>query len=213
MRTGHEFRTRIERRAARARLTLSPTNAEAFDIYLRLLEVWNRKMNLTALRDADEAIDRLLIEPALAARHVRFEATSLVDVGSGGGSPALPLKILLPHLSLWMVESKARKAAFLREAVRTLGLEGAEVLTGRFEEISQRRDLAAAVDLVTVRAVRMDESVAGGAARLLAPGGHLFLFRGPGALDLAPLSPLFAPVGDDALLDAKGSHLVRLERR
>jgi 16S rRNA (guanine527-N7)-methyltransferase len=213
VRTGQDFRARIERRAARARLSLSPAVLDAFDTYLRLLEVWNRKMNLTALRDADEAVDRLLVEPTMAARFVPYEATFLVDVGSGGGSPALPLKICRPHLTLWMVESKARKAAFLREAVRTLKLEKAEVVTGRFEEVSARPDLAGAVDVITVRAVRLDTAVLEGAAQMLAPGGQLFLFRGATPIDPAPLAPLFSVVADDPLLDTKGSHLVRLQRQ
>ena len=213
MRTGQDFRARIERRASRVRLALSPPVLDALDAYLRLLDVWNRKMNLTALRDADAAIDRLVLEPALAARFVPYDAGRLIDVGSGSGSPALPLKICLPRLALSMVESKARKAAFLREAIRTLRLEGAEVQTARFEEIAAHPGLASTVDLVTIRAVRIDPDLVAAAALVLTPGGQLFLFRGASPVDPATLAPLFSVVGDEPLLDTKGSHLLRLVRK
>ncbi len=64
-----------------------------------------------------------------------------MDVGSGGGSPAIPLKLAVPRLRLTMVEAKARKSAFLREAVRHLGLEQRSVETARYEELLARPDL------------------------------------------------------------------------
>ena len=91
--------------------------------YFELLRKWNRKVSLTALpvEDAgDEAIDRLLIEPVLATKYLPKSDATALDIGSGGGSPAIPMKLAAPGISLRMVESKTRKAAFLREVVRTL---------------------------------------------------------------------------------------------
>jgi len=212
VRTKQDFRARIERRAARTHLQLTTALVEAFDTYLRLLDLWNRKMNLTALRDPDEAVDRLVVEAALAARFVPYEAVALVDVGSGTGSPALPIKICIPRLSVWLVESKARKAAFLREAVRTLALEEVSVETARFEELAARPAYHGAADVMTVRAVRLEAPLVAAAAQVLAPDGQLFLFRSASTSDLSALAPAFRLIGDDALLDHKASRLVRLQR-
>ena len=125
---------------------------EGFERYFLLLAKWNAKVNLTAFRLApggdDEAIDRLLIEPLVAAKHVPPDAVSLLDAGSGGGSPALPLKLALPGLRLRMVEVKTRKAVFLREAIRELALKDAEVETSRFEELLSRPEMHESADIV-----------------------------------------------------------------
>ena len=142
MRSYREFRERLRKRAKAAGLTLDPSLVEKLEIYYQLLTKWNAKINLTAFKltpEGDEAaIDRLLIEPVVAARYVAENARTLLDAGSGGGSPAIPLKLASENLHLRMVEVKTRKAVFLREAVRALGLRDAEVETSRFEELLPR---------------------------------------------------------------------------
>jgi 16S rRNA (guanine527-N7)-methyltransferase len=180
-----EFRERLRRRAKLADLTPSSELVARLESYYQLLARWNSKVNLTAFRltvaGEDEAIDRLLIEPLVAARHISASAASVMDAGSGGGSPAIPLKLAAPRLNLRMVESKTRKAVFLREAVRTLGLSGAAVETARFEELLLRPELHEALDLVTVRAVRIEPRVLMTLQAFLRPGGHLLLFRSSGS--------------------------------
>ncbi len=167
-------RSRIARRGARVGLSLPPDLVAQLDVYLELLARWNQRINLTALPVdplGDDATDRLVIEPLEAARHVAGTARVAVDIGSGGGSPAIPLKLAVPHLHVVLVESKVRKAAFLREAVRTLGLNDIEVANCRFDAFE-----SAPVDLVTLRAVRPDLKLALGITSLLLPAGRLFCF-------------------------------------
>jgi 16S rRNA (guanine527-N7)-methyltransferase len=152
---------------------------EQIEMYYGLLTRWNRAINLTALQldpPSTGTLDRLLIEPLAAATSIPDEPGQWIDLGSGGGSPAIPLKIVRPQLRLTMVEARERKAAFLREAVRDLALTDVEVLTERFETLSNRLDLAGRHTLVTVRAVRIDVSLLSLARWLLVPGGRLFLF-------------------------------------
>jgi 16S rRNA (guanine527-N7)-methyltransferase len=176
--TSREFRDRLLKRAKRADVGLDPVVAERLEVYYRLLARWSSKINLTAFpleELSDRGIDRLLIEPLAAARFVPESPMLWFDLGSGGGSPALPLKIVRPQARLIMVESKTRKAAFLREAVRTLELADVVVEHGRLEGVSERLGVAGAA-LVTVRAVRVDDPLLEAASKLLAPGGRLFLF-------------------------------------
>jgi len=189
--TPREFSERLAKRARKANVSLDPQVVESLAAYYRLLEFWNEKVNLTAfsLKDApDEAIDRLLIEPLVAARHLRgahghgqgphlSPHPRLLDIGSGGGSPAIPLKIAIPSLSLIMVESKTRKSAFLREAIRHLNLTETSVETVRAEDLLTRPELHESQDLVSVRAVRVEPRLLTSIQAFLRRGGRILLFR------------------------------------
>jgi 16S rRNA (guanine527-N7)-methyltransferase len=212
-----EFRERLSRRARSAGITLEKSLVDGLETYYQLLTKWNAKINLTAFRltpdGTDEAIDRLLIEPVVAARYVPENARTLLDAGSGGGSPAIPLKLASANLSLRMVEVKTRKAVFLREAVRALGLRDAVVETTRFEELLPRAELHEALDLVSVRAVRIETRTLNTLQAFLRPGGKLLLFRGSGKSDLedSPPPPL-SWMATYPLIDTLHSKLVVLSK-
>jgi 16S rRNA (guanine527-N7)-methyltransferase len=184
-----DFTTRLTRRAARVGLFLNDDLVERLATFYALLSRWNQKINLTSLSDPDEAIDRLMLEPLLAARYVPPAAIAFMDIGSGGGSPAIPLKLAIPHLQLTMVEAKTRKSAFLREAARQLELASTEVETTRVEELLARPQLHEAFDLITMRAVRIEGRMLNTVQAFLKPGGHVLLFRGPHG----PAEPLVVP--------------------
>lgn len=215
--TSREFRERLRRRAKAANIPIDADLAEKLEIYYQLLTKWNAKINLTAFKltaeGDDTAIDRLLIEPVAAARYVPENARTLLDAGSGGGSPAIPLKLASTNLSLRMVEVKTRKAVFLREAVRALGLRDAEVETSRFEELLPRAELHEALDLVSMRAVRVELATLNTLQAFLRPGGKLLLFRGAGKNDLedSPPPPL-AWMATYPLVDSLHSKLVVLSK-
>lgn len=203
--TAVPVRDRIVERAARANIAIPTANLEKLTAYFQLLSIWNRTINLTGLAlepVSDEAIDRLLVEPlaavsVLGGSPLIPELTHLTwtDLGSGAGSPAIPMKIGLPDSVLTMVESKSRKVAFLREAVRTLALREAAVVNARFNEIEG----SASADLVTVRAVRLDQEFATVAARLLRDGGVLAAFQPsvePSRLSLLDISAAVPLVPD-----------------
>jgi 16S rRNA (guanine527-N7)-methyltransferase len=174
-----DLRTRLVRRAAKANLFVADSVAERLAAYYDLLTRWNRKINLTSIDNIDEAIDRLLLEPLIAIRHFPAGVRRLMDIGSGGGSPAIPFKLALPDVHLTMVEVKARKSAFLREAIRQLQLTDTIVETARFEELLVRPELHEAYDLLSLRAVRTEARVLTSLQAFVAPGGSMVLFRGP----------------------------------
>jgi 16S rRNA (guanine527-N7)-methyltransferase len=206
--TSLEFRDRLARRARRANAHLTIAMLEPLEIYFRLLTQWNAKINLTALPldvPTDETFDRLLVEPLAAARQIPDRSDVWFDLGSGGGSPAIPLKIARPALRLTMVESKTRKAAFLREAVRAIGLAEASVENDRFEEVAQKADCAGAGALVTVRAVKADPGLFETARLLLGGSGRLLLFRPSHDAETDP--PGFARVSTVRLTEAPSNYL------
>ena len=215
--TSREFQDRLRRRTKRAGITLPCDMALRLETYFRLLEIWNRKINLTGFNLAEptpETLDRLLIEPLVAARHVPAGATRMLDVGSGGGSPAIPMALAIPSMQLLMVESKTRKSVFLREAVRAVALEGADVAACRYEELLSRPELHEANDLVTMRAVRVEPRLLSNLQAFIKPSGLLFLFRGTTAADPAEtVPPPLAWSATFPLLESLRSRLVVLEKR
>ncbi|HYL86093.1 MAG TPA: 16S rRNA (guanine(527)-N(7))-methyltransferase RsmG [Candidatus Angelobacter sp.] len=118
--------------------------------YIKILLAWNDKVNLTAIRDPLEILYRHFCESMFAAISVPIESGRLADVGSGAGFPGLPLKILRPGLRVFLVESNLKKATFLLEVVRELGLTETQVLVRRYEELGEE---VAPLDFLCARAL------------------------------------------------------------
>src|SRR5216684_1796416 len=118
--------------------------------YIRILLAWNEKINLTAIRDPLEILYRHFCESMYAAEIIPERGGRLADVGSGGGFPGLPLKIIRPDLRVFLVESNLKKATFLAEVVRELGLTDAQVLVRRYEELHEE---IAPLDYICSRAL------------------------------------------------------------
>jgi 16S rRNA (guanine527-N7)-methyltransferase len=212
-----EFQGRLARRARRVGLVLPAELAGQLEAYYRVLTIWNAKINLTGLDLSDappDAVDRLLIEPVVAAKHVPAGTTRMLDLGTGGGSPAIPLALAAACSGLSMVESKTRKSVFLREVVRTLGLVGAEVITARFEELLTRPDLHEAFDMVSVRAVRVEARMLQTLQAFVRPGGIVLLFRGSGtSAQSEAVTPPLAWQATYPLIESLRSRLVVLTKR
>jgi 16S rRNA (guanine527-N7)-methyltransferase len=148
--------------------TVSPALSGRFATYLGLILRWNQRLNLTAIRDAEGILRRHFVESIFFAHSLPAGIGSMLDFGTGAGFPGIPIALCRPEIALTLAESNGKKAAFLREAVRTLG-SGWRVHSGRAEM------LTGMFDCVVLRAVdRMDRGVAAG-ARLVAPGGWLAL--------------------------------------
>jgi 16S rRNA (guanine527-N7)-methyltransferase len=134
-------------------------------VYLDLLLKWNARTNLTAIRDPEEIVCRHFGESLFVATHLP-ECATLLDLGSGAGFPGLPIQLARPALRVTLAESQNKKASFLREAVRTLGLS-TEVWADRVENMPIDR----LFDVVALRAVDNPAVALQLARERLAPGG------------------------------------------
>lgn len=155
--------------------SISSVQLDKVSTYLELLLKWNTRINLTSVRSAPEIVTRHFGESFFAARNLTknlSKSPSVIDIGSGAGFPGLPLKIWAPELRLTLVESNNKKVAFLREAIRSLDLDGCKVLAARAEMLSSK------YDLVTLRAVERFDKTLLTAALLLKSQGLLGLLIG-----------------------------------
>ena len=176
--------------AKRLGLAIQPHQQRQFQDYLHELLTWNRRVNLTAVTQPEEVershfLDSLTV--ALALPDSLRSGGRLADVGSGAGFPGVPLKILLPNMSVTLIDSVAKKTTFLQHLIDALKLEGVEVCTGRAESLAHTPALRESFDAVVSRAV--------GSLRLL-----------------AELTLPFCRIGGRAILQKKGDISQELDR-
>jgi len=160
--------------AAATGRSLSDQEVRRFEAHFRLLREWGRRMNLTGLKDESMIAKRHFLEPIAVADLLENEGR-LVDLGSGNGFPAVPIKVLRPGLELVLVESSEKKSAFLWAVIRELGLREARVETRRVHRLADLADLLPCRYL-TLRAVRSDNLLKGKGIQVLVPGGKALFF-------------------------------------
>jgi len=181
---------------------LSGFEVGRFEAYLSLLLRWNARVNLTAIRDEDGILSRHFVESIACARSLPVGISTLLDFGSGAGFPGIPIALCRPEIAVTLAESQGKKAAFLSEGIRLLGLT-AKVHAGRAEA------LAGPFDCVTLRAVDRMGLAVEAAARLVRPGGWLAPMTTGGELDglkavagpgFSWSDPVRLPGGEDRIL-------------
>jgi 16S rRNA (guanine527-N7)-methyltransferase len=135
---------------------------------------WKRAVDLSGFRDADERFRRYLGEPLDAGRWVPEKLEAALDIGSGGGSPALPLAIARPAVRWTLLEPNGRRAVFLEQAVRELAIGTARVVRSRWQDFVPERLFG----LITSRGLALSEASVKRIALWMEPGGRLLLFTG-----------------------------------
>ena len=181
---------------------LNSMQTQRFEALLSLFLRWNARINLTSVRDQEGILSRHFVESIACARALPAGISTLLDFGSGAGFPGIPIALCRPEIAVTLAESQGKKAAFLSEAVRVLGVT-TKVHSGRAETLTTK------FDCVTLRAVDRMELAVQSAAKLVRPGGWLALMTT--ARELAALKAsagaeftwdpeLHLPCGDDRLL-------------
>lgn len=159
-------------------LHLDQRQIEQFARYSAELRAWNTRVNLTAITDEREIVIRHFLDSLRCALSWGEHPLRLIDVGSGAGFPALPLKILAPELHITLVESVGKKAAFLRHIVATLDLRDVAVVNARAEVVGRDPRHREQYDVVTARAVAELAILAEYCLPLCAIGGRVLAPKG-----------------------------------
>jgi 16S rRNA (guanine527-N7)-methyltransferase len=139
---------------------------------------WTKRRNLTAITDRDEVLEKHLVDSLTMLPFAR-QASRLLDIGSGAGFPALPLKIVCPALEVVSVDAVGKKIDFQKHVARKLGLPSFIGLHARIQDLQSEDNYRAGFDLVTARALTSLEDLVAMAEPFLAPGGRLVAMKGP----------------------------------
>lgn len=151
--------TTFRNRMSALKISLSEEQYQKFIRYYELLTEWNKLMNLTAITDYEEVVlkhftDSLSLVKAFSdSAFLSDKKLSVIDVGTGAGFPAIPLKIAFPNLQITMLDSLQKRIKFLEEVIAGLQLDGITALHGRAEDIAKQSGLREQFDLCVSRAV------------------------------------------------------------
>ncbi|MBQ7339366.1 MAG: 16S rRNA (guanine(527)-N(7))-methyltransferase RsmG [Clostridia bacterium] len=156
-------------------IKLNKEKLEKFEKYYSLLVDYNQKFNITAITEREEIIVKHFVDSILNVDKLKGK---LLDVGSGGGFPALPLKIVNENLSVSLVESTGKKCEFLREVVKNLCLENVDIFCERAEELSRKEGFRESYDFVSARAVARLNTLCEYCIPFVKVGGKFIAFKG-----------------------------------
>lgn len=197
-----QWKRLIREGAARLGIEVTAAQADRFGIYGRELVFWNRKINLTAITDPQQIAVKHFID-SLAALPLIPAGASLLDIGSGGGFPGLPLKIMRPSQSITMVDSVHKKISFINYMIRMLALEHVSALHLRAEDMVADKAYAGCFDVITCRALADLSTIARLSLPLLSPNGVIIAYKGPAE---CPEMANTMIDGETGQLDLGGAH-------
>jgi len=168
-------------------LTLSAIQRDLFETYYHELTDWNRRINLTAITTYEDvqvnhfldALTAALVwQPAATGTtHPASGTTRVIDIGSGGGFPGVPLRVIFPEIRLTLLEATAKKAAFLRHLSERLGLDDVETVIGRAETVAHDERFRESFDLVLARSVAPMPTLAELTLPFAATGGIVVAYK------------------------------------
>ncbi|MFZ4440164.1 MAG: 16S rRNA (guanine(527)-N(7))-methyltransferase RsmG [Syntrophales bacterium] len=170
--------TTLSEGAATIGIRLGPAELDRFTTYHREILLWNRRINLVSERSAQEIVIRHFLDSLTTAPFLDRPDGAVIDLGSGGGFPGIPLRIALPGLHLSLVEASRKKSSFLSHVVRTLCLDRVQVIRGRVEELTTGEALAGRFDTLISRAAFKLPDLIRTASFFLKPGGQLIAMKG-----------------------------------
>jgi len=161
-------------------LELTEKQITQYETYAALLKEWNEKMNLTAITEFEEVLDKHFYDSLLPSFSSSIQGT-LCDVGSGAGFPSIPLKIAYPNLKIVIIEPLGKRVTFLKEVVRVLGLEHVECMNERAEDVAKKQ--RECFDVVTARAVANLRMLSELCIPLTKKGGLFLAMKGSNGLE------------------------------
>ena len=164
---------------SRVGIVVSDSQILLFQKYIDLIEAWNKRTNLVSRQDERRLVERHVLESIAALMVYDIQQKSkIIDIGSGAGFPALPIRFLRPDLNFLLVESKRLKALFLKEVVSLLNLDRVEIACERAENLENNPIYLGRYDVAFSRSVASLDIVYGWISKLMKPGGSLIFWKG-----------------------------------
>ena len=161
-------------------LQLSKEQYEQFIIYMKLLQEWNEKINLTAIVEDEEIIKKHFIDSMKAFKRDEFKkANTLIDVGTGAGFPGLPISVMNGQLSVTLLDSLNKRINFLNTVISELGLTNVTTIHSRAEDGARNKDLREKFDIATSRAVANMSVLSEFCLPYVKVGGNFIALKGP----------------------------------
>jgi 16S rRNA (guanine527-N7)-methyltransferase len=172
-----EFTDLILKSTRKAGISLTERQADLFSLHIQLLLQWNTRLNLTRITVMEQIIVKHLLDSLLPAKFLTSSGNAL-DVGTGAGFPGIPLKIFYPGLQMLLLDSSRKKVSFVANAAAALGLKGIRAVHGRWQDFLKAEENIDKLQLITMRALRLEpQHITSLASMTLAPGG-LFAWWG-----------------------------------
>jgi len=168
----------LKEQLQKLKLEISNDSLAQLELLVDELLRWTKRRNLTAITDRDEVLEKHLVDSLTMLPFART-AGRLLDMGSGAGFPALPLKIVCPALEVVSVDAVGKKIDFQKHVARKLGLSSFTGLHARIQNLQEEENYRAGFDLVTARALTSLEDLVAMAEPFLEPGGRLVAMKGP----------------------------------
>ncbi len=161
-------------------LQLSQDQYEGFMKYMRLLQEWNEKINLTAITEDEEVVKKHFIDCIKAFKRDEFKkAETMIDVGTGAGFPGLPIAIMRPELKVTLLDSLNKRINFLNTVVNELGLKNVTTIHSRAEDGARNKELREKFDIATSRAVANMSVLSEFCLPYVRVGGNFIALKGP----------------------------------
>jgi 16S rRNA (guanine527-N7)-methyltransferase len=161
-------------------IKVSKTMVDKFYIYLKMLQEYNNKINLTAITDDREIIIKHFIDSLSCLETNKFgQGCSVVDIGTGAGFPGIPIKIVRPDIKITLIDSLNKRILFLKEAVKVLNLESVSVLHSRAEDAGNDKSYREKFDIAVSRAVANLSVLSEYCLPLVKVGGYFISMKGP----------------------------------
>ena len=157
-------------------INITSEQEKMFNDYYDILIEYNQKFNITAITEKEEVIEKHFIDSALGAEKIK--GTTLIDVGSGGGFPAIPIKIMRDDISITMLEATGKKCEFLKAVIKELNLTGINVINGRAEDKAKDVLYREKFDVCTARAVARLNTLSEYCMPFVKVGGQFISYKG-----------------------------------
>jgi 16S rRNA (guanine527-N7)-methyltransferase len=168
-----KWETILKQEAKKEEIFLKKEEIELFKKYLFLIEEWNKKINITSIKNQEEVAIKHFIDSLLVLKHVPLSGR-VADIGTGGGFPGIPLKIAEPSLEIFLIEPIRKRANFLRTVISNLNLKKITVFNGRAENFNEKEKF----DFTISRALSNIKTFCELSLPLLKPGGYLVAMKG-----------------------------------